>query len=171
MFFAEHSTLPEPVCQEKTYTHVPEMLYFRLTSGPGGTNIHNMKCAYIVTALLGVTACVVQADSEETVCEALLTGLRAQVKLLAGVNDAAGAAAAVAPLQQNLAELAALNGRVSSDTLWLYIDNSQEMKQALIEELQRLAVQFSRLRKAEFYGCSELHAVLAPQLTAAEDAQ
>ncbi len=147
------------------------MQYFRLTSGLCGTNIHDMKSVYIVTALLGATACVVQAESEETVCEALLAGLQAQVKLLAGVNDAAGAAAAVAPLQQNLAELAALNGRVSADTLWLYIDNSQEMKQALIEELQRLSVQFSRLRKAEFYGCSELQSVLAPQLTAAEGAQ
>lgn len=145
------------------------MVDFRLTTGHAGTNIQDMKCAYIVTALLGATACVVQADTEESVSEALLTGLQAQVKLLAGVKDAAGAAAAVAPLQQNLVELAALNGRISADTLWLYIDNTAEVKQALIEELQRLAVQFTRLKKAEFYGCSELQATLAPQLKAAGD--
>lgn len=145
------------------------MAYFRLTSGCRGTNIHDMKCAYIVTALLGATACVVQADTEETVSEALLAGLQAQVKLLAGVKDATSAAAAVAPLQQNLTELAALNGRVSADTLWLYIDNTQEIKLALIEELQRLSVHFSRLQKANFYGCSELQNTLAPQLKAAGD--
>lgn len=144
------------------------MVDFRLTSGCCGTNIQNMKCAYLVTALLGATACIVQADTEETVSEALLAGLQAQVKLLSGVQDAASAAAAVAPLQQNLSELAALNDKVSADTLWLYIDNTAEVKQALIEELQRLSVQFSRLQKAEFYGCSELQALLAPQLKAAE---
>ena len=83
-------------------------------------------------------------------------------------SDAASAAAAVAPLQLNLRELAALNDKVSADTLWLYIDNTAEVKQALIEELQRLSVQFTRLKKAEFYGSSELQAVLAPQLKAAE---
>lgn len=124
-----------------------------------------MKCAYTVSALFALSACVLQAASEEDVSEALLAALEEQVELLTEVTDAASAAAALPRLKENMAALAALNGRVPENRLWLYIDNSPEVKIPLIEQLQLLSVQLVRLEQAEFYGNSALSAQLRPVFT------
>lgn len=123
-----------------------------------------MKCASIIPALLGVAACVAQAASEEDICKSLSRGLAEEEQVLAGVQDAATAAAAVPELQRVLAELSALHGQGDPTGVWLHIENTPELKNELIERLLKLAVQFRRLQKERFYGNNELGALLAPQL-------
>lgn len=130
-----------------------------------------MKCAYTVMALFAGVACVAQAATEEEVCARLLAGLEEQVELLSSVNDPAGAESVIAPLRENMAALSALNGQVAESRLWLYIDNSQEIKLPLMEQLQLLSVQLQRLAKAGFFGSRELKAQLAPMITVAGGAQ
>lgn len=130
-----------------------------------------MKCAHVITALFGVAACVAQAASEEDICEKLADGLEKQVELLADVDDAASAAEVLPELRRVLGELSALNGQCDESALWLYIENHVDVRQELLEYLLRLAAQFDRLQKAEYFGNLELGALLAPQITPAEAAQ
>ena len=130
-----------------------------------------MKCAHVITALFGVAACVAQAASEEDICENLAAGLEKQVELLADVDDAASAAEVLPELRRVLGELSALNGQCDESALWLYIENHVDVRQELLEYLLRLAAQFDRLQKAEYFGNQELGALLAPQIIPAEVAQ
>ncbi|MDO5472387.1 MAG: hypothetical protein Q4F35_03530 [Akkermansia sp.] len=124
-----------------------------------------MKGTYVITALLGVAVCVVQAAVEEDVCETMQAALAAQVQMLTGVTDAAQAASVLPELCANLAALAALHGKVPEGELWLFIDNNPDVKQELIEQLQLLSVQLVRLEQAQFYGNGELRSALAPYFT------
>lgn len=125
----------------------------------------------MVMALFTGAACVLQAASEEDVCADLQAGLQRQVELLLTVKDAAGAEAVLAPLRENMSALAALNGRVPQDRLWLYIDNSPQVKAALIEQLQRLSVELQRLETGKFFGCAGLRSQLAPMVKGAAGAR
>ncbi len=142
-----------------------------MTSSKEGTNIHHMKSFCIATVLCYATVCVAQAATEEEVCAELESRLAAQVELLSGVTDAPSAAAAVNPLNENLAQLAALNNVIPSDKLWSFIDNNLEVKLELIEQLQLLSVQYYRLQQESFYSCAELERALTPYLKASEAAQ
>lgn len=130
-----------------------------------------MKCAYTVLALFAGVACVAQAVTEEEVCAQLQAGLEKQVELLSSVQDAASAKAVLAPLRENMAALAALNGQVSEDRLWLFIDNSQDIKLQLMEQLQLLSVQLDRLTRSDCFGNRELKIMIAPMITTAGGAQ
>ncbi len=130
-----------------------------------------MKSFCIATVLCCATVCVAQAATEEEVCSQLESRLAEQVELLSGVTDASTAAAAVNPLKENLAQLAALNDVISSDQLWSFIDNNLEVKLGLIEQLQLLSVQYFRLQRARFYSCGALWQVLKPYLKASGDAR
>lgn len=127
-----------------------------------------MKCTYTVLALFAGVACVAQAVTEEEVCAQLQTRLEKQVELLSSVQDAESAKAVLAPLRENMAALAALNGQVSEDRLWLFIDNSQDIKLPLMEQLQLLSVQLYRLTMSDCFGSRELKLMIAPMVTTAE---
>ncbi len=49
--------------------------------------------------------------------------------------------------------------------LWRYIDNTPHLKGALIELVQKIALEYQRLEKASFFSSDELRILLAPQLT------
>lgn len=97
--------------------------------------------------------------------------LAEQVKLLSGVTDAPSAAAVLPGLKRNMAALSALQGKVSDAELWLHIDNHPDLKQQLIEQLQMLSVELSRLRKAKYFADRALWAALAPYFTPAGGAR
>lgn len=135
-----------------------------------------MKQAFIVLALSGAAACVAVADDVQSISAALDAGLAEQYAILSGVKDTASAAAAVEPLAANLAELKALNDRVDATALWRYIENTPEVKNALLYRLYYISIEYDRLGGAEFFACDELKALLAPLLIPAverpvEDAQ
>ena len=130
-----------------------------------------MMRSYIVTALFGVTACVVQAAGEDDLCEKLADGLAAQAELLSDVTDAASAAAVLPKLRENIASLSALNGAVPDEVLWRYIENTPDVKLELIECVQKISTQYSRLAAVGFFTCDELKALLIESVIPAGDAQ
>lgn len=96
--------------------------------------------------------------------EELRRMLERQLELLAAIDATSSAAAAVAPLRENLQRMAELRDRVRADALRLYLDNTPETKTPFIELLQKTAVEFKRLDDADCYGCTELSSLLAPQM-------
>lgn len=96
--------------------------------------------------------------------EELRRMLERQLELLAAIDGTSSAAAAVAPLRENLQRMAELRDRVRADALRLYLDNTPETKTPFIELLQKTAVEFKRLGDADCYGCTELSRILAPQM-------
>ncbi len=121
-------------------------------------------------SLLSLTAVVALASAEaspEAACEQLCAALTREVQLLASVQDAASAAAAFPALEAVLAELAGMDRSYEAEkALWEYIDNTEGVKQPLIEMLQRLTIAFMRLEEASFFGHEGLRDLLAPQLCA-----
>ena len=117
--------------------------------------------------MIGTCVCLcsaaVAADSPQQACAALEEALVEETTLLAGVTDAESAAAALPQLGACLARLSAMRG-TNEDALWSYIDNTQDVKTRLVEVMERLAAQFTRLEQAGFHGSAELEAALAPQL-------
>lgn len=111
---------------------------------------------------------VAQANEENTAVRAaydrLLNGLQEEVKILDSITDPATAQAAVSALQSTLATLAQRVDGVADKDLWNYIDNTKDNKLPLIEMVQRLSAQFTRLQKANFYGSYELQDTLRLQL-------
>lgn len=120
------------------------------------------------TALLGVAAVVAHAGEDDaaltTAYDRLLNGLQEEVQILASITDTATAQAAVSSLKANAAALARRVDGVTDKALWNYIDNTQDNKLPLIEMVQRLSAQLTRLQKANFFGCYELQDALRPQL-------
>ncbi len=86
------------------------------------------------------------------------------------VTDADSAAKALPELQAVLAELAAMERSLEAEKeLWIYIDNTEGVKLPLIELVQQLSIELSRLLAKDFYGHEGLRAALAPQLPPAKE--
>ncbi len=118
-------------------------------------------------ALLTLSACVAVAEttSPEAACRELSAGLTRELVALQSMQDAASAAASLPELRAAMDALAAMDRSYEAEkALWAYIDNTDGVKQPLVELLQRLSIEFTRLELAEFYGNEELRACLAPQM-------
>lgn len=133
-----------------------------------------MKQAYVFLALSGVAACVAAADDAASMCARLDAGLQEQLRILDSIQDASSASAHVAALAANFAHLKALSDSMDVDDahcrtteLWRYIDSTPDVKPRLVGCVQKISIHFERIEKAEFYGCAELKALLAPLLTPA----
>lgn len=117
---------------------------------------------------MGVAAVVAHAGEENTALatayERLLKGLQEEVRILDSITDTATAQAAVEPLKSTTKLLAQRVDGVTDKDLWNYIDNTQDNKLPLIEMVQRLSAQFTRLQKNNFYGCYDLQDALRLQL-------
>ncbi len=134
-----------------------------------------MQLARTFLPVLALSALVSTASAEsgpEAACEQLRSLLTRELGILQSVQDAASASAAVAPLAEALSALEQMDRSYEAEkALWTYIDNTAGVKQPLIELLQLLTIEFSRLQKASFYGCGELEAQLTPQLHGPEQAE
>ena len=67
-------------------------------------------------------------------------------------------------LQANFDKLQGLNGRVDTTAMWRHIENTPELKSELVLTIQLISIEFCRIEEAQFYGCEELRALLAPLL-------
>ncbi len=125
-----------------------------------------------ILSLLTLAAMVVPAAAEpsaEAAYEQLRGALAREIDILASVQDAAGAEAALPQLEAVIRELASMDRSYEAEqALWQYIDNTEGAKHPLIELLQRLSIQFSRLTNASFYENEKLRLALAPQIVAPE---
>ncbi len=128
-----------------------------------------MQHAMPILPLLPLAALVATADTEqspEAACKQLQGLLAREVAVLQTATDAASASAAVAPLAEVLRALGAMDrSPEASKALWIYIDNTEGVKGPLIELIQRLTIEFTRLQDAAFFGSAELMSLLAPQLS------
>lgn len=119
---------------------------------------------FFLPAVACVCAAVAaQAATPAETCAALCEALGQEVALLQRVTDAESAKAVLGDLRKSMA---AQRDLFSADDkeLWEYIDNTDGAKQPLVELLQRLAAQFSRLEDAKFYNCAELKEQLYDQI-------
>ena len=104
------------------------------------------------------------AASPEEAAVQLRDALSREVATLESVTSADAAAEALPKLRAVLAELDAMDRSPEAQKdLWIHIDNTPGVKQPLIELVQRLCIQLTRLEKLHFYGHEGLRAALAPQ--------
>ncbi len=102
-------------------------------------------------------------DPMASAYEALYSALEQETLALESIQTATDAAGAVDQLR---AALQAQQALLSTDesALWQYIDNTEGRKQALVDLLERLALQFCRLEMQQYYGSDELKTLLSPQI-------
>ncbi|MBQ9095809.1 MAG: hypothetical protein IJY53_05690 [Akkermansia sp.] len=123
-----------------------------------------MKQVFSFLVLSSSVACVAAADDVQSICAALNAGLTEQLGILKGMTDTTSSAAAVPALQANFDKLQGLNGRVDTTAMWRHIENTPELKSELVLTIQLISIEFCRIEEAQFYGCEELRALLAPLL-------
>ena len=111
-----------------------------------------------------------EADPMAAVCDRLVTALEQETEALESISSPDDVPAGLEKLRASLAALKALFAE-DAEELWLYIDNTAGVKEPIIEVLEKLAIQFARMEKAEFFGNAELREALAPQVLVPEDAE
>lgn len=119
---------------------------------------------YFSALFMSVPALLASEATEQDAYRRLCSGLREEVQLLSGIVDEPSAQSAVEPLRRVVSELAAMNDTVDENELWRYIDNTPDVKQTLIEQIELLFVQLQRLEEEQFYHSESLQEVLAPLL-------
>lgn len=125
----------------------------------------------LVPVFLATTALyAAETDPMAEVCDRLAAALEQETAALTRMQTAEDVPAALEELRSSLAALKSLM-EVDQKELWLYIDNTPGAKQPLVDELERLALQFARLKNAGFFSNGELKALLAPQVLDSPEAQ
>lgn len=104
------------------------------------------------------------------VCDRLLSALEQETSALTRMQSGTDVEAALDELRASLNTLKELMA-VDQKELWLYIDNTKGVKQPIIDELERLALQFARIQQAGFFNNAELRELLAPQVITDPEAQ
>lgn len=122
-----------------------------------------MQNIFLPTAAFVCAAAAVQAATPAETCAALCAALGQEVELLQQVTDAASAKAVLSDLRKSMEAQQRLFSADDKE-LWEYIDNTDGAKQPLVELLQRLAGQFTRLEEVKFYDCAELKEQLYDQI-------
>ncbi len=125
-----------------------------------------MQHAKYILALLSLSSLVAMAESApEAACRQLRESLTQELTVLRAMTDASSAAGQLPALQAVLATMAAMDRSYEAEkALWAYIDNTKGVKMPLIELLQQIAIEFTRLEEADFYGHEPLRQTLAPQV-------
>lgn len=113
--------------------------------------------------LTGTAIYAAEADPMAAVCDRLVASLEQEAAALESIASPADVPAGVEQLRASLASLKELFA-VDATELWQYIDNTDGVKQPIIDALEALALQFARVEQAEFYGSAELRELLAPQV-------
>jgi len=121
-------------------------------------------------SLCGACGCLLTCVAEAAVPASevyprLRQALEQEVTLLSGVKNAETATSTLPALREHHARLTAMKSECPPAELWRYIDNTPHLKGALIELVQKIALEYQRLEKASYFSCDELRTLLAPQLT------
>lgn len=95
--------------------------------------------------------------------ESLLNSLTQETEALEKIEEAGDVAGVVGDVRAALAAQKELLV-VDAKELWLYIDNTEGKKQPLIDVLERLAIQFGRLEKTNYFDSADLKALLSSQI-------
>lgn len=104
-----------------------------------------------------------ETDPMASVYESLLRALNQEAVALEKIGEPADAAGVVEEVKAALSaqkQLLAVDAR----ELWRYIDNTEGKKQPLIDVLARLALQFGRMEKTNYFQNADLKALLSAQI-------
>lgn len=119
---------------------------------------------HLATLLVAGTALyAAEADPMAEATDRLLQALEQEVEALENIGTAADAPAAVEAVRASLQTQKKLF-EVDVKELWLYIDNTEGVKQPLVDVMVRLAVQFKRLSENNYFDNAALRELLAPQI-------
>lgn len=118
----------------------------------------------------GTALYAAEADPMEAVYTQLLSALEQETEALEKMESAADVDKALADLR---ASLNTLQEMLTVDTrdLWRYVDNTEGVKQPVVDQLELLALQFARLEQANFFDNAELRELLAPQIFSSPEAR
>ena len=125
---------------------------------PEGAFIGGIRVAALVSR---VAAAVFHEVDDAAQLEA---SLRHMLETLQGVRDAASAARAVEPLKSTIQQMQSSRSTVDEAALLIYLENTAGAKRPFIVLLQQIAIEFTRLNKADFYATPSLRDLLAPQM-------
>lgn len=117
----------------------------------------------------GTALYAAEADPMEAVYKQLLSALEQETEALEKMETAADVDSAINDLRTSLNTLQAMLD-VDARELWRYIDNTEGVKQPVVDQLELLALQFARLEQAGFFGHAELRELLSPQIFTSPDA-
>lgn len=118
-------------------------------------------CSVALVACIAPAA--LAADSPEETCAKLREALTTEVELLENLRSAEDVKGMLSDLRRSQKKQNDLFG--SDDAaLWDYISNTDGVKQPLVELLQRLAAQLSRLEDCNYYDNAELKELLYTQV-------
>jgi hypothetical protein len=120
--------------------------------------------------IAGSAVYAAEADPMADVCDRLVAALEQETAALESITSAESVPAGVVQLRASLDNLQELMS-VDSKELWLYIDNTDGVKQPIIDALEALALQFARMEKEDFFGSEELRGILAPQALETDDTE
>ncbi len=114
-------------------------------------------------AAAALSACPAIAAPADDAAQ-LEASLRHMLETLQGVRDAASAARAVEPLKSTIHQMQSSRSTVDEAALLIYLENTAGAKKPFIALLQQIAIEFTRLDKADFYATPSLRDLLAPQM-------
>lgn len=118
-------------------------------------------CSVALAACMAPAA--LAADSPSETCAKLREALTDEVELLENLRSAEDVQGMLSDLRRSQKKQSDLFG--SDDAaLWDYISNTDGVKQPLVELLQRLAAQLSRLEDCNYYDNAELKELLYTQV-------
>ncbi len=103
------------------------------------------------------------------VYESLLRALNQETEALEKIGEPADAAGVIEEVRAALAAQKELLA-VDAKELWQYIDNTEGKKQPLVDVLGRLALQFGRMEKTNYFQNADLKALLSAQIEENEEA-
>ena len=119
---------------------------------------------YLLPSLFAVSALYAQASEPMAdASERLLSALEKEVEALEQIQKPEDAAEVLGELRDALKELEAMAASVDDAELWLYIENTEGVKQPLVDILSQLALQMARIEEAAYFNHSGLQELLAPQ--------
>lgn len=111
-----------------------------------------------------------EADPMADACRRLSAALEQELAALQEMTAPDNASASLDALRKSLLEMEDLFS-AGEKALWIYIDNTEGVKQPLVDLLEEIAVQFARVQAAGYFGNEELRALLAPQIELDESAK
>ena len=119
---------------------------------------------YLLPSLFAVSALYAQASEPMAdASERLLSALEKEVEALEQIQKPEDAAEVLGELRDALKELEAMAASVDDAELWQYIENTEGVKQPLVDILSQLALQMARIEEAAYFNHSGLQELLAPQ--------
>lgn len=118
-------------------------------------------CSVALAACIAPAA--LAADSPEQTCAKLRDALQQEVELLEKLQSADDVKGMLSDLRRSQRKQ---NDLFDGDdaALWEYISNTDGVKEPLVELLQRLAAQLSRLEDCNYYDNAELKDLLYTQI-------